>query len=204
MAITLLGFFKWINTFGAVCITTGFALMSTLKVSSGLGAQISFQILVGIGGGILYPGRLVAVQAQQEAGNVAIASAMVSFFASLGEALGVSIASAIFENQWVKEVEKYTAKSLIPAEFVIPGRDAVQTAIALEKFPAVVKGLYRDIMAKTISYVWIATAAVSGLAFVACLASQNLNLQEKATNSNQVLDSYSPDKEETLEPRSSF
>jgi hypothetical protein len=183
LAMSALGSFKWINTFGATLLTIGFALMSRLDMSSNLTDQASFQIIAGIGGGILFPGRLIAVQAPQELSNVAIATAMVSFFTSLGESFGVAIGNAIFQNRWAVEVQKRSVEGLIPAQFLISSKDAEQAANIIKRFPVPVQNLYRDIMASTISYVWIVVAGFSGAALLACLASEDISLRKKSAES---------------------
>ncbi|KAG0646334.1 Efflux pump dotC [Hyphodiscus hymeniophilus] len=186
VAMTLLGSFKWINTLGAACLTIGFALMSRLDVFSSIAEQAGFQIIAGIGGGILFPGRLMAVQAAQEVGDVTIATAIVSFFTSLGQSFGVAIGDAVFQNRWAVEVEKHALEGFIPPKFIISSREAEQTADIIGKYPVHVQDLYRAIMASTISVVWIVVATFSGVAFIACLASENLPLRKWLTESSDL------------------
>ncbi|PQE21784.1 MFS multidrug transporter protein [Rutstroemia sp. NJR-2017a BBW] len=168
--------FKWINVFASALLTTGFILMSRLNVHSSQANQIGFQILSAIGGGILFPGRLCAVQAPQAAIDVSIATALVSFFTSLGESFGVAIGDATFQNRWQIQLKRNLKAGLIPEKYVVGSKAAEQIGGVISSFPSEVQDIYRDIMADAISTLWIVVGAFGALAFIACLLSKDLRL----------------------------
>jgi hypothetical protein len=168
--------FKWINVFASALLTTGFFLMSRLDVGSSQANQVGFQILSAIGGGILFPGRLCAVQAPQAAIDVSIATALVSFFTSLGESFGVAIGDATFQNRWQIQLNRNLKAGLIPEKYIVGSKAAEQIGGIISSFPRDVQDIYRDIMADAISTLWIVVGAFGGLAFIACLLSKDLRL----------------------------
>ncbi|PQE16408.1 MFS multidrug transporter protein [Rutstroemia sp. NJR-2017a BVV2] len=168
--------FKWINVFASALLTTGFILMSRLNVHSSQANQVGFQILSAIGGGILFPGRLCAVQAPQAAIDVSIATALVSFFTSLGESFGVAIGDATFQNRWQIQLSRNLKAGLIPEKYVVGSKAAEQIGGVISSFPTDVQDIYRDIMADAISTLWIVVGAFGALAFIACLLSKDLRL----------------------------
>ncbi|KAF7868430.1 hypothetical protein EAF04_004962 [Stromatinia cepivora] len=168
--------FKWINVFAVTLMTTGFALMSRLDVNSNHASQIGFQIISAIGGGILFPGRLCAVQAPQKLVDVSIATALVSFFTSLGEAFGVAIGDAVFQNRWEVQLKRNVKKGAIPVEFVVGGKMAESIGKVIYEFPETVQDIYRGMMADAIGSLWVVVAVFAGVALIGCLISRDLKL----------------------------
>ena len=175
---------KWINTFAAAALTTGFSLMTTLSTTSSIANTTGFQILSAIGGGILFPGRLIAVQAQQKSEDLSIATALVSVCTSLGQTFGVAIGDAVFQNRWDVEVQKKVTQGLIGSEFIIISRNAEQTATIIKAFPESVREVYRVVMASTISAIWIVVASFAGVATLACLGMSNISLEKPQESGN--------------------
>lgn len=170
------------NIVGWVLITTAMGLLSSLRADSGRGAQYSFQILYGVGGGIIYPGRLYAAQAPQPDADVAIATTMVSFLTSLGEAFGVSIGGTVFQNRWDALVSNAIRDGTISADYRISGNSAERAAVLLKTFPESIQHSYRSIMARSAGVIWITMASISGLALLGSLFSRNLSLDKEGTS----------------------
>ncbi|KAI9647631.1 hypothetical protein NHQ30_004016 [Ciborinia camelliae] len=168
--------FKWINVFAATLMTTGLVLMSRLKVNSNRASQISFQTISAIGGGILFPGRLCAVQAPQKLVDVSIATALVSFFTSLGEAFGVAIGDAVFQNWWEMELKRNLREGLIADEFVVRGKMAESIGKVINEFPENVQDIYRLMMADAIGSLWLVITVFAGIALAGCVISRDLRL----------------------------
>lgn len=168
--------FKWINVFAAALMTIGFALISQLDVHSNHASQIGFQIISAIGGGILFPGRLCAVQAPQKLVDVGIATALVSFFTSLGEAFGVAIGDAVFQNRWDMKLKKNIKEGLIPEEFIVGHKMAESIGKALDGFPQNVQDIYRGMMADVIGSLWVVVTVFAGIALVGCVISKDISL----------------------------
>lgn len=182
MSLTLR--FKYANILGWLLMTAGMAALSTITIDSSQAAQYGYQIMYGIGGGIIFPGRLYAIQASQKDNDVGIATALVSFMTSLGEAFGVSIGGTIFQNRWGELVHQAIDRGDIGMDMVITAGDAERAAEIMAPFPENVILLYRGIAASSTSAIWLVLACFSGLGVLAALLSKDLSL-DRATKSQQ-------------------
>jgi hypothetical protein len=68
-----------------------------------------------------------------------MATAMVSFIGSLGEAFGVGIGGVIFQNRWDKHVQEQLSAGSIPREYVISYSQAEHVANLIASFPGPVQ-----------------------------------------------------------------
>jgi hypothetical protein len=114
-----------------------------------------------------------------------MATAMVSFIGSLGEAFGVGIGGVVFQNQWNRHVHEQLSAGNIPSEYVVSYRQAEHVATLMNRFPSPVQRIYRVIMADVIDTLFIVLAAISAAAFVVSLGSRNLSLSRETKSSQQ-------------------
>ncbi|KAJ5273509.1 hypothetical protein N7478_008634 [Penicillium angulare] len=84
--------------FGYGIWAIGLGLLSTLDESSGLGKQIGYGILSGVGVGNTLQPALIAVQAGVERKDMAFVTAFRNFVRNLGGTLGLAIAGTILNN----------------------------------------------------------------------------------------------------------
>ncbi|KAG8879285.1 hypothetical protein FRB98_005758 [Tulasnella sp. 332] len=87
----------------------GFGLMSMITVSSPKGWQIGFQIICGIGLGLLYAGPTFPVLAPLPTSEAAHALALFAFVRNFAQTFGVTIGSTILQN---------SLKQKLPAAFM--------------------------------------------------------------------------------------
>lgn len=83
---------------GTVLIAAGAGLLSTLRVHSGAGRWISFQVIAGLGIGASTQQAAVAVQSTLNEGDIAIGVAVVLFFQCFGPTTAITIAQAVFSS----------------------------------------------------------------------------------------------------------
>lgn len=83
---------------GPIIMTVGIGLYVCLSATSSTGEIVGFQILAGIGSGVLYEPPLLALQAFVPQNNVATASSSLGFVRSLASAMSVVIGGVIFQN----------------------------------------------------------------------------------------------------------
>ncbi|KAK5788552.1 hypothetical protein VI817_009510 [Penicillium citrinum] len=84
--------------FGWVIWAVGLGLFSTLDQSSGIGKQIGYGILTGVGVGNTLQPSLIAVQAGVERRDMAVVTSFRNFVRNLGGTLGLAIAGTIINN----------------------------------------------------------------------------------------------------------
>ncbi|KAF3065255.1 putative transporter C3H1.06c [Daldinia childiae] len=84
--------------FGWVCWAIGLGLMSTLDENSGLGKQIGYAIIIGVGVGNTLQPALIACQAGVERRDMAVVTSFRNFVRNLGGTLGLAICGTILNN----------------------------------------------------------------------------------------------------------
>ena len=114
-----------------------------------------------------------------------MATAMVSFIGSLGEAFGVGIGGVVFQNQWSSHVHEQLSAGNIPAQYYVSYHQAEHVASLIQGFPGPVQTLYRVIMADVIDSLFIVLAALSGAALLVSLGSRNLSLSRETKSTQQ-------------------
>ncbi|CAI7662021.1 unnamed protein product [Penicillium glandicola] len=120
---------------GAVS-SIGNGLTSLLSPSTSPGTWIGYQMIIGIGRGIGMQSPLIAVQSTVPVGQISIAVSMLSFSQSLGQALFLTLAQAIFLNSLKSALSAY-APSEDPRAVIAAGAGAIRTAVSKDKLPGV-------------------------------------------------------------------
>lgn len=185
-----LSHFKYFNVMAFILIAAGCAGLSTLRIKPTDGQIIGFQVLFSLGGGILFPGRLVAVQAAQhelgsenpdDRADVRMATSLVSFMTSLGQAFGIAMGSTALQSRWNPLVAQAVESGRLPSNstYLILGSQAVRSTDLISRFPENVSIVYRDIAAESVAKIWYICVGAAGLGFLAALGSQNLNLENR-------------------------
>lgn len=96
--VTKTGYYQPFMLAGTVLIAVGAGLLSTLRVQSGAGQWISFQVIAGLGIGASTQQAAVAVQSTLAEGDIAIGVAVVLFFQCFGPTTAITIAQAVFSS----------------------------------------------------------------------------------------------------------
>jgi hypothetical protein len=163
--------------------TLGLALMTLLRPTSSPAEQYLFPVIASLGGGIILPGRLLSVQAAQKDEDAPLATTMVSFMLSLGQAFGVGVGGSILENRWDDLIA--TSKTPIPARFVITGKNLLSAWRKVPAFPKPLQLLYQQITAKSISTLYAVLAVLAGIALLTSFFSEDLTLDKDARGRQQ-------------------
>ncbi|RDW85410.1 MFS drug transporter-1 [Coleophoma crateriformis] len=98
LIVTWRGRYRESILFGWMCWAVGLGLFSTLDANSGLGKQIGYAILTGIGVGQTLQPSLIAIQAGVEKENMAVVTGTRNFVRNLGSTVGLSVAGSIINN----------------------------------------------------------------------------------------------------------
>jgi EmrB/QacA subfamily drug resistance transporter len=93
------GRYKHFMVMGAVLLTAGLGLMSTLDEHTSLVELGFFMVIVGGGLGSLMQNLVLVVQNAVEQHDIGAGSSLISFFRSLGGAIGVSVLGAILATR---------------------------------------------------------------------------------------------------------
>ena len=83
---------------GSAVLTIGFGMLVHLNATSPLGQIIGFQIIGGLGSGVLFGAPLIALQAHVSQDDTATATATYSFLRNLGSSMSVVLGGVVFQN----------------------------------------------------------------------------------------------------------
>lgn len=97
--ITRTGKWKIYLTSGAVLLAVGFALLATIDDTTALPVIAAYMLIAGIGMGATMQNLVLAVQNSMPMREMGAATASVSFFRSLGGAIGVSVLGAVLGSR---------------------------------------------------------------------------------------------------------
>jgi hypothetical protein len=182
--------FKVFNIAAWIFLSSGVGALASLKPDSSLAAAYGFQLILAVGSGALYPGRILAVQAPLQAKGqmeelteqqarlnseeTSVATTLVSVFTSIGNAFGVGLGGVIVQNQWDKMV------ILVPEGYRIPSSSLERSleVINANQWPNEVIDAYQGVLCSSLGTLWIFTAALGGLALVATLFQRDIRLED--------------------------
>lgn len=179
--------FKTIICVGWLLFAGSLAAQTQMYPDSSPGVLYGPRVLAGIGGGMLFPTPLFAIQVNQASEDVGIATSMQVFFRSLGSAFGVGIGGAIFQNQWTKEVSARIADGRIPQQFELSSEMAEVAYDVLSDFPETVHLEYQWVYAYSVQTIWWVMFGLTVLGLASSLVMRNESLDRGFTG-NQGFD----------------
>ncbi|RHZ47397.1 putative MFS drug transporter [Aspergillus thermomutatus] len=98
LVVHWIGRYRECILFGWMIWAVGLGLFSTLDQSSGLGKQIGYGILTGVGVGNTLQPALIAIQAGVERRDMAVVTSFRNFVRNLGGTLGLAVSGTIINN----------------------------------------------------------------------------------------------------------
>jgi MFS family permease len=171
-----LGRVKWLVSIGWVFVTLGTGLLCLLSPESNTSQLIGFQIVDGIGVGILFPALQLAVQAPQSEKEVGMAAAIFTFIRSFGQTFGVAMGGVIFQNEFDKNIIR---QRLIPAQYMVSGRDAAGYVYLLGSVPHTVRIILQSVYADSLRVIWFVMIPFAGIGLVVSFFAKDLLLVRK-------------------------
>ncbi|KAM6486301.1 MFS general substrate transporter [Trichoderma sp. SZMC 28011] len=160
-------------------LTTGTGLVALMKPNSSAGILYAIRIIPAIGGGFLFQLPLFAVQSTAAGQDIGIATSMIAFFRSVGQAFGVAIGGTVFQNEFDRFLATAIAAGRIPPDFVITGAQAAGAYERINALPHAmhnVQETYRYIYADALRIVWYVTTGIAAMGFLVGLLVRNENM----------------------------
>ncbi|MEU6415490.1 MFS transporter [Microbispora sp. NPDC046933] len=174
--ITRTGHWKVFLVSGTFFLTAGFALMGTLRYDTDYWLVAIFMFCVGVGIGMSQQNLVLAVQNQVRAEDLGAGSSVVSFFRSLGGAIGVSALGALMGDR----VKRYLADALA-ALGVHGGTGQESGAIPkLSSLPAPIRTAVESAYGHGIGDLFLYAAPLTLLALIAVLFIKEVPLRTTA------------------------
>nr|WP_259404843.1 MFS transporter [Microbispora sp. H10830] len=189
--ITRTGHWKVFLVSGTFFLTAGFALMGTLRYDTDYWLVAIFMFCVGVGIGMSQQNLVLAVQNQVRAEDLGAGSSVVSFFRSLGGAIGVSALGALMGDR----VKRYLADAL--AALGVHGTGQESGAIPkLSALPAPIRTAVESAYGHGIGDLFLYAAPLTLLALIAVLFIKEVPLRTSAI----TVSAGAQETDETLDP----
>ncbi|KAF8980764.1 hypothetical protein BGZ46_003726 [Entomortierella lignicola] len=150
---------------GTAIMTLGIGLFILLDVDSGLGEQIGFAIVMGLGQGLIFQNCMLACQ--ECAGNdyVAVATALCGFMNSIGCAIGVAVCAAAYNNALVKNI----AKLPIDVQTMVREQNIIENMNAISNLPPWAREMIIEEYSNSFRFVFTVLTPIMGVAFIMSL-----------------------------------
>jgi hypothetical protein len=157
------GRYRWAVWSGWMITVLGLGLLTLLETDSSTPKWIILNSVPGIGLGLVITSMAYAIQAATPAKDLPIAVAMFSFFRALGQALGVAIGEAIFQNRMEANLPKFR----IPRPLIETySKNAANAVVAIKAMSdGYVKSSIQQAYTDSLRVVWIACCTIGAVAF---------------------------------------
>ncbi|KAF8935242.1 hypothetical protein BGZ47_010004 [Haplosporangium gracile] len=133
--------FIWLGT---TMMSVGIGLCMLFDANSGMGQQIGFLLIVGLGIGLILQTCMLAAQAAVEKEDMAVVTALCGFMNSIGGGIGIAMCSALFNNHLTKGISELPAFVLADAAKYNIEKAITNVQIMPELSKAAVIGVYVD------------------------------------------------------------
>ncbi|KAL8820586.1 MAG: hypothetical protein Q9223_001235 [Gallowayella weberi] len=154
---------------GTLLMTIGFGLLIHLEAASSLGEIVTFQLVAGLGSGLLFSPPLIAIQANVSQDDTATATATFGFTLNLATSISVVVGGVIFQNGMHNHNTVLHAAGLpndIVQKFI--GGDAAANVMVISTIPNVAhRFAIREAFASSLRDMWILYTCVAFMGFVA-------------------------------------
>jgi len=169
-----------------ILLVTGTGLNALMKPDSNAGILYGLRVIPAIGGGFLFQLPIFAVQSTIIDDDLAIATATLTFFRSVGQAFGVAIGGTVFQNQFDRYINQAVTDGTVPKEFLITGAQAAGAYKVIGTFPGPVVTAYRYIYADSLRTIWYVTTGIAAAGFLVSFLVRNESM-DRGTSRSKLL-----------------
>ncbi|MGW7789033.1 MFS transporter, partial [Streptomyces tricolor] len=178
--ITRTGRWKAWLVSGGVLVTAGLALLGGIRYDTDYWKMAVFMALLGLGIGMMMQNLVLATQNQVAPSDLGSASSTVTFFRSLGGAVGVSALGAVMSRRITHYVED-GASSLSPKyqAALAGGSGSTDSIPDMDKLPAPIRTLMESAYGHGIADVFLIAGCLAAVAFLITLFIKEVPLKTK-------------------------
>lgn len=155
--------------FGMSLLTLGFGLLIHLNAVSPLSQIVSFQVVAGLGSGLMFEPPLIAIQAHVSQDDTATATATFAFVRNLGMAISVVVGGVLFQNGMQLRAPSLRAAGIstgLVEQF--SGSDAAANVMAISKLDGFAQKIaVKDAFAWSLRNSWILYTCMAFVGLVA-------------------------------------
>jgi len=161
--VTVVGLYVPFTWFGSAIFTVGAGMIYTLRVNSGIGKWIGYQIVAGVGAGMCVQIPFIAVQVVLSKKDMPVGNAIAIFFNSLGGGRIIKKKKNIFSNALITEIPKHTS-GIDPRTIIAAGATHIRKVTPPDQLGGVLLA-YNNALSQS----YVLAIACAGLAFVSSL-----------------------------------
>ena len=172
--ITRYGKWKGFLVAGTFLLAVGFGLLGTVRDDTAYGLLALYMALAGVGLGLTMQNLVLAVQNTVPRAELGAASSAVTFFRTMGGAMGVSALGALMTNRVGRYLTENMAAAGIPAGQGGAGAGEIPD---LHTLPAPVVPLVTDAFGHGVGVVFLVAAPFALLAFLVVLFIREIPLR---------------------------
>ncbi|SNX62346.1 EmrB/QacA subfamily drug resistance transporter [Streptomyces sp. TLI_55] len=177
--ITRTGRWKAWLVSGGVLITAGLGLLGTIRYDTDYWKTAIFMALLGLGIGMMMQNLVLCTQNQVEPKDLGSASSTVTFFRSLGGAMGVSVLGAVMANK-ITDYVKDGLTDLGPKYASLANGSSGSSEIPdMDKLPAPLRTVMESAYGHGIADVFLIAACLAAVAFLITLFIKEVPLKTK-------------------------
>ncbi|NUR01828.1 MAG: MFS transporter [Streptomyces sp.] len=178
--ITRTGRWKAWLVSGGVLVTAGLGLLGTIRYDTAYWKMSIFMALLGLGIGMMMQNLVLCTQNQVDPSDLGSASSTVTFFRSLGGAVGVSALGAVMAHRITHYVKDGIAALDPQYRAALAGSSSSTDSIPdLSKLPAPIRTLLESAYGHGIADVFLIAGALAALAFLITLFIKEVPLKTK-------------------------
>ncbi|EFH28713.1 MULTISPECIES: MFS transporter [Streptomyces] len=178
--ITRTGRWKAWLVSGGVLVTAGLGLLGTIRYDTAYWKMSIFMALLGLGIGMMMQNLVLCTQNQVDPSDLGSASSTVTFFRSLGGAVGVSALGAVMSHRITHYVSDGVAALDPKYQAALAGSGSSTDSIPdLAKLPAPVRTLMESSYGHGIADVFLIAGALAAVAFLITLFIKEVPLRTK-------------------------
>ncbi|MGW1750996.1 MFS transporter [Streptomyces sp. NPDC002092] len=178
--ITRTGRWKAWLVSGGVLVTAGLGLLGTIRYDTAYWKMSIFMALLGLGIGMMMQNLVLCTQNQVDPSDLGSASSTVTFFRSLGGAVGVSALGAVMSHRITHYVKDGIAALDPQYRAALAGSSSSTDSIPdLSKLPAPLRTLMESSYGHGIADVFLIAGALAAVAFLIALFIKEVPLKTK-------------------------
>ncbi|MGW1001358.1 MFS transporter [Streptomyces sp. NPDC002520] len=177
--ITRTGRWKgWLVT-GGVLVTAGLGLLGTIRYDTDYWKMAIFMALLGLGIGMMMQNLVLATQNQVAPSDLGSASSTVTFFRSLGGAVGVSALGAVMSHRITHYVQDGISALSPKYQAALAGSGSTDSIPDMNALPKPIRTLLESAYGHGIADVFLIAAALAAVAFLITLFIKEVPLKTK-------------------------
>lgn len=187
--ITRTGRWKAWLVSGGVLVTAGLGLLGTIRYDTDYWKMSIFMALLGLGIGMMMQNLVLCTQNQVEPSDLGAASSTVTFFRSLGGAVGVSALGAVMAHRITHYVTDGVAALDPKYQAALSGSgSSTDTIPDMNKLPVPVRTLMESAYGHGIADVFLIAGALAAVAFLITLFIKEVPLRTKGALAQAAAD----------------